>query len=145
VTEGEKKMSNQGKWIINLIEDGTWGSLEEFESKEEAISYGKKNFEGIYEDENGEKFDSEIEKKVFYVGQIERYVPSICVNSLVEQIAENAHDEVGEVAEDYLYDVSKEDIQLLEERLNDVLSNWFDETNNNPTFWKIVNIENVNA
>jgi hypothetical protein len=139
------KMSNQGKWILNLNEDGTWGSLEEFDSKEEAISYGKKNFDGIYEEENGEKLDSELEKKVFYVGQIERYVPSVCVNSLMEQIAENAFDEVGEVAEDYLYDVSKEDIQLLEERLNDVLSNWIDETNNKPTFWKIVNIENVNA
>jgi hypothetical protein len=138
-------MSNQGKWIINLNEDGTWGSLEEFDSKEEAISYGKENFEGIYEEENGEKFDLEIEKKVFYVGQIERYVPSVCASSLVEQIAENACDEVGEVAEDYLYDVSKEDIQLLEERLNDVLSNWIDETNNRPTFWKIVNIETVNA
>lgn len=136
-------MSNQGKWIINLVEDGNWNSMEEFDSKEEAIAYGKENFEEIYEEENGEKFNSETYNKVFYVGKIDRYVPSVDVDRVIENITENAYDEVGEFAEDYLDNVSKEEYGFLEEKMNEVLHKWLDETKNHPTFWKIVGVEKV--
>ena len=136
-------MSSDGKWIINLVEDDIWDSINEFNSKEEAILYGKENFEEIYEEEKGEKFDSRIYSKVFYVGKIERFIPSINVDSLLDDIVDNAYDEVGEVAEGFLSLISKEEYDLLEERLNEALSEWLDETRNQPTFWKVSNVEKV--
>lgn len=136
-------MTNEGKWLINLVEDGIWGSSDEFTTKEEAIAYGKEEFEGIYEEEHGEKFDAEIYKKVFYVGKIERFIPSVCAYSVIERITENAYDEVGEVAESFLERVSKEEYGFLEEKLNQALSDWLDETKNHPNFFKIVNVVKV--
>ena len=136
-------MSSDGKWIINLVEDDIWDSINEFNSKEEAILYGKENFEEIYEEEKGEKFDSRIYSKVFYVGKIERFIPSINVDSLLDDIVDNAYDEVGEVAEGFLSLISKEEYDFLEERLNEALSEWLDETRNQPTFWKVSNVEKV--
>ncbi|WP_407270017.1 hypothetical protein [Radiobacillus sp. PE A8.2] len=136
-------MVNEGKWLINIVEDGIWDSSEEFDTKEEAIAYGKLEFEGIYEEENGEEFNSELYKKEFFVGKIERFVPSVCVDSVVERIAENAYDEVGDVAESYLERISKEEYNSLEERLNQALNEWLDKTKNHPTFYTIVNTEKV--
>lgn len=136
-------MSNQGKWVIDLKSDGIWCCDVEFETREEAIAYGRKNFEELYEEEHSEIFNHENDKKVFYVGQIERFVPSVSADSVLEQISENAYDEVGEVAEDYLSHVKIKDLGLLEERFNKVLMEWMVETKNNPTFWKITNTEEV--
>ncbi|HHY72261.1 MAG TPA: hypothetical protein GX497_03370 [Bacillus bacterium] len=136
-------MSKEGKWLINWNEDGIWNSLDEFETKEDAISYGKANFEEIFEDEIGTEFDSEIENKVFYVGQITCFSPGINAEHVLEQIAEHAYDEVGEVAESYLENVSKEDCNILEERLNNALNEWLKETKNKPNFFKIEKIEEI--
>lgn len=136
-------MANEGKWLINLVEDGIWSSEYEFDTKEEAIAYGKSEFEGLYEEENGEKFDAETYKEIFYVGKIERYTPSVCAYSVIDNIVDNAHDEVGEVAESFLESVSKQEYGFLEERLNEALNEWLDETKNHPTFFKIVNVERV--
>ena len=138
-------MSNEGKWVLDLKPDGIWDCDVEFETREEAIAYGKKNFEELYEEEHGEIFNSENYKKVFYVGQIERFVPSVSADSVVEQIAENAYDEVGELAEDYLSHVSIKELVVLEEKFNKVLKEWMDETKNNPTFFKITNTEEINV
>lgn len=136
-------MTNEGKWLINLVEDEIWGSSDEFDTKEEAIAYGKEEFEGLYEDENGEKFDSEIYKKIFYVGKVERFVPSVCADSVIETLRDNAYDEVGEFAETFLERISKEEYTFLEERLNQALNDWLDETKNHPTFYKIVDVEKI--
>ncbi len=136
-------MSNEGKWVIDVKSDGIWNCEEEFNTREEAIAYGKEHFEVIYEEEFGETFNSENSKKVFYVGQVERFIPSVSADSVLEQIAENAYDEVGELAEDYLSHVNIKDLGLLEERFNKVLMEWMVETKNNPTFWKITNTEEV--
>lgn len=136
-------MSNNGKWVINLVEDGVWDSTEEFDTREEAIKYGKKNFDELYEEENGETFDTDNFYKAFYVGQIKRYVPSICTDSVIERMVDTAYDEVGEVAETFLESISKQEFNFLDERLNEVLMTWLDETDNHPLFWQIINVKEV--
>lgn len=136
-------MENQGKWVVNISEDGIWSSIDEFNTKEQAITFGKTEFEDIYEDEVGEKHDSATYKKVFYVGQIEKFIPYVNVDSVLDNVVENAYDEVGEVVEGFLGSVSKEEYGFLEERLNDAFKTWLDETKNHPTFWKIVNVEKI--
>ena len=136
-------MSNQGKWIVNIEEAEVWNHTEEFETKEQAIAYVKEDFEGFFEEETGLSFNSEIDNRVFYVGKIDRFAPYVDGDHVIEQVAESAYDEVGEVAESYLDHVSKEQLNILNKRLNSVFSEWLKETNNQPTFWKVVNVEKV--
>ena len=51
------------------------------------------------------------------------------------------YDEVGEVAEDYLDDVSKKDALELEEKLNEVFYKWQEEHNYKPSFYKVISEE----
>jgi hypothetical protein len=123
----------EGKWLVNLIDYDVWDSVKWFDSKEEAIEYGKKEFSALFNGERG----------IFYVGQIESYIPFICGDRILEQVSEDAYIEVGEPAEDYLSNVKIEHVRLLEERLNKVLNEWIEETNNQPNFFKVVNVEKV--
>ena len=107
---------------------------EEFKSKEEAIKAAEKEF----------KNDKSLRGLNLYVGQQESVsVSGIDVDLLLENIAENTTCEIGEVGEDYLMDVSKEEQEELEEKLNKVLFEWIEKYNYNPNFFKIVNIEQV--
>lgn len=51
------------------------------------------------------------------------------------------YDEVGEVTEDYLDDVSKKDALELEEKLNEVFYRWQEEHNYKPSFYKVISEE----
>lgn len=123
----------EGKWIVNLRDDDVWDGSEWFHSKEEAIKFGKEEFSSFSNGETG----------FFYVGQIESYVPSISADRILEDISEDAYSEVGEPAENYLVGVKIEQVKLLEERLNQVLHEWLKETNNQPNFFKVINVEKV--
>jgi hypothetical protein len=121
-------MSEHGLWMINEVEEDMWDYPEYFKTKDEAIAHGKEQF---------------AEYKEFYIGQIESYIPYINADVALEQVVEQAYDEVGEAVGDYLSDVSKQEIDFLSERLNETLSEWLRETKNNPEFWRIINVEKV--
>jgi len=136
-------MSTEGKWLVNLNEDGDWSSFDNFETREKAIEYGKTNFEEMYEEETGDIFDPKRGDKVFYVGQIKKFKAYVCVDSILEKVAENAYDEVGEFAEGYLEKLTNEEVKLLETSVNEVFLKWMEETNNKPIFFKIENTEEI--
>jgi hypothetical protein len=83
----------------------------------------------------------------FWIGQVAPVSIStmVDVDSILETIGERAYEEVGTVAEDYLTYVKKEDYEILEERLNTVVSTWMKAFGYEPTFFKVVNIERVDA
>jgi hypothetical protein len=114
--------------------DEIWDG-EEFDSKEEAIKAAKKF---IAEDKRPEFFSD------FEVGQIAEVIPcGVDVDSIIENVAENTTCEYGEVGDDYLCNVTKEDRDELEEKLNDVLFAWMKEHNYEPDFFMIENEETV--
>lgn len=117
-----------GQWMYNFGDEENWNEGEYFNTKEEAIEAGKE--EAISRDEES-----------YQVGQIACFIPHIDADIIFEIIGEDAYEECGEHADNYP-SVSKEEAKLLEERLNKVLSKWLDETNNNPTFYKIINERN---
>lgn len=124
--------TNIGKWMYNLRGYEIWNG-EEFDTREEAIIEGKKEIE-----EEGLPNDS------FEIGQIaEVFVSGVDVDYILENVAENTTDEVGEVGEDYLDDVTKEDRDELEEKLNEVLFKWIKEHKYEPNFFKIENTEKI--
>ncbi|QBP91205.1 hypothetical protein E1A90_07570 [Bacillus mycoides] len=118
-----------GKWMINGHADGIWSS-DYFNTREEAIEEGKKECDF----KSGEKF---------YVGQVSKEEISIGINvdSVLDDIAVNVQEQVGEVADDYLNHIDKEDYKVLEERLLEVVQAWMKERNYEPSYFKIVNTE----
>jgi len=78
------------------------------------------------------------------VGEYEVYKPYVDVDTLIEQLKDDAYDEAGDAGEYYLDLVSEEDIQALEEIMNDAFSKWLKLTeNDNHDFGTIENIETI--
>lgn len=63
------------------------------------------------------------------------------VDEVLERIAETVYDDVGEVAEDYLSDVTKEHKEELQDKLNEVFYAWQEKYNYKPSFYTIVSEE----
>ena len=119
---------------IPSYDGGEWVAVQYFDTKEEAIQSG---LDALKEDET-------LQGSTLYVGQKESVcTSSIDIDLLLENVAENTTCELSEVGEDYLMDVSKEAQDELEEKLNDVFFEWIKKYNYEPTFYKIVNIEEV--
>ena len=122
--------SSSGKWQFELLNSDIWRG-DEFDTKEQAIEEGRKEAikEGLIK---------------FRVGQIAS-PPKFGIEAdiVIERISEVMYEDVGEVAEDYLDDVTKEHLLELEEKLNEVFFKWQKEHGYNPTFYKITNIEEI--
>jgi hypothetical protein len=124
--------TNIGKWMYNLSGNEIWTG-EEFDTKEEAIKEAKKEIQ-----EEG------LDNISFEIGQIAKvFVSGVDVDFILENVAENTTNEVGEVGEDYLDDVTKEDRGELEEKLNQVLFKWIKEHRYEPNFFRIENTEKI--
>lgn len=119
---------NENQWIYNTNEE-VWMNCGSYDTKKEAIQAGKDEYEG--------------NRYQFYVGQISNMnlVPSVDVDRVIDDIAENVYWEVGEAAEDYLNDVRKEDLSELEDKLNEVLLEWMKKHNYSPEYFRVANIE----
>lgn len=117
------------KWTneIDLNSDIWRGDI--YHSREEAIKEGRK--EAI-----------EYERKNFKIG-ITEDVPNfgVDVDRVIEDIQNTMYDEIGEVAEDYLDDVTTEHLFELEEQLNEVFYKWQEKYNYKPTFYRVISEE----
>ena len=74
------------------------------------------------------------------IGVCEDYIPHIYADDVLERLGDNASEEVGEVADDWLqweHGKGYYKADLLEEKLNKVLDEWLKETNQVPNFYKI--------
>lgn len=123
-----KKMS-EGKWCYSFNEENFEG---DFETKEQAIA------EAIwyYKDDN-------LDQDFIYVGQTKEISLGVNVDRIIEDIGDNAYDQAGEYAEDYLTNVTVQHGRILEERLNDVLVAWMKEFKYEPNFWTVANVEKI--
>ena len=75
------------------------------------------------------------------IGLCEDYVPHIDVDTLLDVANENAYEEVGEVAENWLeYTIGNgyKEADKLQEKINKVFIEWLEETKQVPDFYKIV-------
>lgn len=112
------------KWTYELDMDSEIWRGGVFNSREEAIKEATKEalIDGI------EKFKVGVCKEVNY---------GIDVDDLLERINAVTYDDVGEVAEDYLYDVTRNHKEELEEKLNEVFYAWQEKYNYKPYFYTI--------
>ena len=128
----QRGTSNIGKWMVNFDKNEIWQTSGHYDTKQEAIDAGL----------------AEIQKEdqSFDVGQV---APAnihygIDADVVLDQIAEHAYEEVGEVADDYLNHVPKEERDVLTQDLFITISKWFKKYNYNQEFYKITNIERIN-
>ena len=119
------------EWIVELTETDCeiWNSDLNCESREEAISLGV-------------PLAQEDGLKSFRIGRkISVGVPTLNIDAILEDAYDQVCDEVGESAEDFLNDVTKEQQEELEEELNKVFFNWVVKNKLEPTCYTIVNDE----
>jgi hypothetical protein len=117
--------------------------------KKWCYSYNGENFEGDFvtkEDAVEEAscyINSKDDREYIYIGNPKEISIGVNVDAILENIGEDAYEQAGEYAVDYLRDVTIKHGQILEERLNEVLYNWMDEYNYKPYFWKVENVEKI--
>lgn len=128
-------MNNTGQWLFEELGREIWNTCsEEYDTREEAIKAGLEYFE----EELGDEFVG-----IFQIGQKENVTISVSGYSVCDQVSEDVGEQVGEVAEDFLYRLSKEELKLLNQMLSDTFNEWLEKTKNTPSFFKVVNTETV--
>lgn len=139
-----------GKWLLNDEGSEYWNASEAFNSKEEAVAKGKeilKIYNALSDNErkgmsladfgfNQSTYDNIM---AFNVGQVNLATINLNGERFVEMVADDAYEEYGEFAEDYLSDVTKEHLGELEE----LLHGWFEKHNYMPTFYTVEDISTI--
>lgn len=80
-----------------------------------------------------------IDAELFAIGYIEPYqVEYVNSDLIIEYLQQDANDEIGEVAEDWLSGVSREQRADLENRVLKVVLEWLKDCKEEPTFYKVL-------
>lgn len=120
------------QWLYNIGEDDMWADVKRYDSFEEAKAAAIEEYKSQnYKDKN------------IYVGEIIEYTPVIDAKSVIACDIDNAWDEVGAAAEDYLYDIPDHIVEELDKDLKDVYYNWIQKHGNVPEFGTLDNIKKV--
>lgn len=122
-------MKKEYTW--NFDRDAKIWNNGEFDSIEECLA----------EAASGLKLDG---TETVYIGEIEKLTESEIVgyygDDLIYQMQNNVWDKVGEIAEDWLSCVKKEDISKLDEKIKKVLIDWLQEIGEMPSFYLVRNV-----
>jgi len=112
-----------------------------YETKEAAICDGRDEIQV-----ENEEFELENRKK-FYIGKVSKYIPAPPDAALVlERLGDRMCDVFEpDMVEDYLLDISIDDVALLHNKLDKVWNDWMRETENYPNLFEVIEIEEVNV
>lgn len=110
-----------------------------------AYSYDEENFTGEFDSPEAaaeEAFDNDPEMESVYVGEVVKEAAHAFVNArlIVENLQEQAADDCGEWAEDWLEALQKNKEKLAE--LEQVVGDWIQEQYP-PTFWTVKNVKEI--
>lgn len=119
------------KWMYQIGEDNFWYS-DEYNTKKEAIEACKKAY--LSENHEGD---------TCYVGRVNYYNPFITGYSVIDLFQNDSYCRCGEASDGFLDDVTKEQAEELQDKLNDVLQEWLIKYNLQPTFGDIVDVEEI--
>jgi len=122
----------EGQWMYNLNACSENWQSESFDTKEGAVIAGLEEYNEDDRDQN-----------YYEVGQIHLHIPSVNVDWLIDNVREEAYEQSGESADDWLDQVSREQQSILEERMNKVLIDWLKEVNEIPKFGTMTNVQTI--
>lgn len=138
------------KWTNHRYRDDEIWWNDQFESREEAIADGVKQYKTALNGFATDLFDDDPERfpsDVFYIGECIRFVPTVDAERVLEQLEEDAYDECGEAAENFLdwnY-ITDDKIADLQENLQRELDSWLERYKCTPTFYSIENVEKIDV
>lgn len=120
----------QGVWMNGI-----------YKTKDSAICGGRDEIQA----ENKE-FELENRKK-FYVGKINRYIPAPPdADVILEKMDDEMCDQFqSDIVEDYMISITIDDVELLQEKLDKAWNSWIKETENYPNLFEIIEVEEVNV
>jgi hypothetical protein len=119
------------QWGYNINNYDVW-QCSWFDSREEAIQAAK-----------DEILENELDREEFQIGQLSKYEPSVYLDITIENAAEQAYDDCGEISESWLnfkY-ISKEVLEKYNAKLNTLFNEFLVEANEVPDFGQIINVE----
>lgn len=141
-------------WYVNPVPNigDTWDIAYEFDTKEEAIEYGIQEYKDHLAGNLTELFDNDYNYpdpsiSLFEVGEGKDFVPYVDSDLIIEQIAEQASWQCGEAGDDWLrWDtITKEQQEELQKNMQNVFDDWLKKYNLEPTFYNVINIEEIDA
>ena len=80
------------------------------------------------------------------VGEVVPYEPYIMADNILDELEEDAYEEFGEVAEDwvsYSWKDDKESLDELSNKLTEIVRQWLKDNGTYPYFYKIKNVKTV--
>lgn len=112
-----------------------------------AYSFDGENFDDICDSVEEALHDARIQASCFdepietvYIGEVWDFEPKVDADSVIERVQDDAEDEAGECADDYLEGVKIADRQKLQEMLTETFKQWAAETFNEPRFFVVKGI-----
>ena len=125
-----KRPASEGKWLYDRVDQDIWGNLSDpLDTREEALAQGL-------------AWAKLKHLSRFSIGQISYYTCSgVDIDLLLDDIISEAYQKIGEMAEDWLGNITGDQRRSLNDRLNREFFAWLDETKNTPTFYRIINRE----
>ena len=79
--------------------------------------------------------------KSVFIGEDKPFEPWVDGESVCDALTDQAIDEIGECAEEYLDDVTKEQYAILSARLTGMFEAWAKEFGHEPNFWCVKNVK----
>lgn len=124
----------ENKWCYSLNDENYEGA---FDTKEEAIEAAKEEFinDCLTLHEGTE----------FFVGQVVNPTISFDAERIIEEIDENFFAQCGEYADGWYSGISNEDEKILQDKMEELLVWWVEKTNNKPCFYRVENVERIQA
>lgn len=122
------------KRFVFSYDDEVW-SNETFSTIEEAMEEARKLYL--------ERQYSIDERIIIYIGEVEYYKDGLFIDGIIEQQQQDAYSECGEYAEDYLESITKEEKDILKERLDKVWDEFKKEFGHEANFFKVINKKQI--
>ncbi|UUV46501.1 hypothetical protein [Bacillus phage vB_BanS-Thrax3] len=104
----------------------------EFETKKDAIA------EAIFYLK-----EEDDDRDYIYIGISQEIGLGVNASQIIEDLQEQAYDQAGDYADSFLTRVPREQEELLEARMNEVLHDWLKDFNHKPNFWTVVDVEKI--
>lgn len=105
-----------------------------FEEEEEVWYNSFQTVKECIEDARYKKRENGYEYDNVFVGEIEKHIPGIDAERLIDDARVRAQFGFGDSSDGWLDSVKREDEEILEKRLNEVFLNWLKETKNEVNF-----------
>ena len=137
-------------WYINTPNNysDNWDIIESFDTKEEAIEYGVYEYKAHLNGVLTELFDDDYNKtSIFEIGEGKPFVPYVDSDWIIEQVAEEASCQCGEIGDEWLNwnDITEEQRKELQDNMQKTFDEWLEKHNLEPTFFNVIHVEEIDA